>query len=437
LFAGIIFDKSLIVSIWNKQHISNLKTKHLNQTAGFLVVSSTLALLPGSVFGLGVALPDQDAFATARGNAFVATADDPAAVYYNPAGISQLQGMNTSVGAYGINYGSTFRGAESLDSKNQWALLPQVFSTYSIPKYNLTLGLGTYSPYGLRMEWPPFSPLVGEETGQITYITVNPVVAYQICPALSIAAGPTLNYSQAELKESPTVPVGYGEYLKFNNQFVGRDIAAGYNVGILWHPWEQHYLGVTYRSATDMNYDGHATIPPTSASQSAQVNFHFPQTIDFGYSYRPTKDWNVEADAVWSDWSTLQTVTVNPLVNEGPLAKAFDTLNFDWQSSWMLDFGVTRYLGDGWRVSGGYMYSMNSVPSSTYNPLVPDSDRHIFSIGVGKRYKKFSWDAGYQLAWGPSRTVSGDTFPGDGITSADGKYEFLSNALTINFGYHF
>jgi long-chain fatty acid transport protein len=78
---------------------------------------------------------------------------------------------------------------------------------------------------------------------------------------------------------------------------------------------------------------------------------------------------------------------------------------------------------------------MNSVPSGNFNPLVPDSDRHIFSIGVGKRYNKFSWDAAYQLAWGPSRSISGDMFPGDG--SANGKYEFFSNALTINFGYHF
>src|ERR1700728_2841862 len=115
----------------------NLKTNPLNQLAGFLVVTSTVVLLPGSVFGLGIALPDQDAFATARGNAFVATADDPAAVYYNPAGISQLQGMNTSVGAYGIYYGSTYKGAtSSADSKPQWAVLPQVFNTISIPKYH-------------------------------------------------------------------------------------------------------------------------------------------------------------------------------------------------------------------------------------------------------------------------------------------------------------
>ncbi len=400
----------------------------LTKTVGFLVGCTTAAFLPSSTYGLGIALPDQDAFATARGNAFVATANDPAAIFYNPAGITQLDGLNTSIGAYGIVYGSTYKGdGTSVNGKTQLAVLPQVFTTLSIPKIHVTLGLGTYSPYGLRNEWPSSAPFIGAgETGQINYYTVNPVVAYKICSTLSIAAGPTLNYSEVDLKEYPTIPVGPGEFLSFVNHFRGRDVDVGYNVGLLWHPLEQHSVGVTYKSATAMHYEGHATVPPTSSSISAQAEFHFPQTVDFGYSFRPTDKWNVEADAVWSDWSTLKTVTVNPL---GP---AGDDLPFNWKSSWMLDFGITRYLGEGWRLSGGYMYSMNTVPSANFNPLVPDSDRHIFSVGVGKSYKQFSWDAAYQLAWGPPRTVSGDGFP-----PADGRYEFLSNALTINFGFHF
>jgi long-chain fatty acid transport protein len=378
---------------------------------------SAMVWPPQSLFGLGVAVPDQDAFATARGNAFVATADDPAAVYYNPAGISQLTGMNLSLGAYGIVYGSTYKsGGADIDSKTQWAALPQVFTTYSLPQYHLTLGLGTYSPYGLRMEWPMNSPfLAAGETGEIHYYTVNPVVAWQVCPSVSIAAGPTLNYSQADLKEYPG----------FVNHFRGRDTDVGYNIGLLWRPAEQHAVGVTYRSATDMNYSGHATlpVPPFTANISDTANYHFPQTLAFGYSFRPNAKWNFEADADWTDWTTLKVLTISPL-NE--------TLPFNWDQSWMLDFGATRYLGDGWRISGGYMYSMNSVPSSTFNPLIPDSDRHLFSVGVGKKYKHFSWDAAYQLSWGPSRSVSGDAFP-----PANGSYEFLSHAISLNFGYHF
>lgn len=145
-------------------------------------------------------------------------------------------------------------------------------------------------------------------------------------------------------------------------------------------------------------------------------------------TYRPTTNWNFEADVNWTDWSGLKTV---PVV-ASPALPPSDSLNFNWTPSWMLDFGVTRYLGSGWRLSGGYMYSENSVPDANFNPLVPDSDRHIFSLGVGKKCGRFSWDAAYQLGWGPARSVGGDA-----AVAPDGKYEFLSHALTINIGYHF
>src|SRR5213083_2807851 len=48
------------------------------------------ACLPTVSFALGIRIADQDARATARGNAFTATADNPSAIYYNPAGITQL-----------------------------------------------------------------------------------------------------------------------------------------------------------------------------------------------------------------------------------------------------------------------------------------------------------------------------------------------------------
>src|SRR5271166_2905299 len=61
----------------------------------------------------GFRLPDQDAFATARGEAFVATADNPSAIYYNPAGITQLEGSNVRGGVYGIYLDPGYRNPTS------------------------------------------------------------------------------------------------------------------------------------------------------------------------------------------------------------------------------------------------------------------------------------------------------------------------------------
>jgi long-chain fatty acid transport protein len=155
------------------------------------------------------------------------------------------------------------------------------------------------------------------------------------------------------------------------------------------------------------------------------LNYHLPQTLAGGYSYRPTPNWNLEVDADWTDWTGLRTASIQPPIPGG----AFP---FNWKPSTMYEFGATRYFGAGWRVSAGYMYSENSVPTSYFSALVPDSDRHLFSLGVGKSYSHLSWDAAYQLGYGPSRSVSGDTNP-----LYNGNYEFFSNALSLNIGWHF
>jgi long-chain fatty acid transport protein len=142
-----------------------VKTNRIARGARFAAVLF-LGLVPGPsrVSGIGFALPDQDAFATARGNAFVATANNPSAIFYNPAGISQLEGFNVSIGGYGFRWSDFYSGAVGSEySKTTWSAVPQVFSTYNLSNYHLSFGLGFYSPYGLRMSWPlqsvsPFFP---------------------------------------------------------------------------------------------------------------------------------------------------------------------------------------------------------------------------------------------------------------------------------------
>ena len=102
---------------------------------------------------------------------------------------------------------------------------------------------------------------------------------------------------------------------------------------------------------------------------------------------------------------------------------------FDWTHSFMYEFGVTRLIGP-YKLSAGYIYSENSVPSGTFNPLIPDSNRNIMSVGLGRTFGKCTVDLAYQLSIGPKRTIVNDS-------AADGSYSFLSNAVSISLGYHF
>src|SRR5579859_1206702 len=80
-----------------------MKQKHL--TTRLAAISALASLWANSVAAVGFRLPNQDPEAIARGNAFVATADDPSAIYYNPAGITQLTGQNVRAGLYLVSGG--------------------------------------------------------------------------------------------------------------------------------------------------------------------------------------------------------------------------------------------------------------------------------------------------------------------------------------------
>ena len=227
-----------------------------------------------------------------------------------------------------------------------------------------------------------------------------------------------LDYAQAE--QESAVP-------RLHTRLRGRDTDAGFNVGLLWHPAVSSIPSASLTAAPPTWIsNGHAsdTLDGAAGSNTSRprLNYHLPQTVAFGYSYRPNKNWNFEADADWTDWTSLRDLTITTVPAE--------VLPFNWKPSTLYEFGATRYFGNGWRASAGYMFSENSVPSSSFDALIADSDRHLFSIGVGKTYRHLSWDASYQLGIGPSRSVAGDP-------PYNGNYEFFSNALSINIGWHF
>jgi long-chain fatty acid transport protein len=396
------------------------------------------AALTASSYGLGFRVPDQGAAATARGDAFAATADDPSAIYYNPAGLTQLDGARVQLGVYAI----TLKSRVSLSNDNgdfssintHLQSAPQVYLTWKPENSKLALGLGTYVPFGFAITYPDDTPFrTIARKGSLQVFTVNPVAAYQLTSSFSVALGATINYGRAELDRGVLNP---GD----NFRFKGDGDGYGFDAGLMWNPHKMHHFGLTYHSAERIDFSGHSSVdidhfnvatpfgpfkvPGTHTRERADAEIDFPQTITAGYSFRPTDDWNFEFDVDWADWGSLNTVTLHQS-NSGDVA-----IPFNWRSSFMYEFGVTKKFAHNFRVSAGYVYSQKSVPNDSFSPGIPDSNRHIFSAGFGQAYDHFNWALAYQYTYGPARTVTQDT-------AADGVYRFDSHAITLSLGYKF
>src|SRR5512135_3150752 len=83
------------------------------------VLSVLLVLLftASTSFAAGFRLPEAGAKAMGMGFAFTAQADDPSAIYFNPAGLTQLKGQNVMLGATYLKLnGADFTGSTPLTS---------------------------------------------------------------------------------------------------------------------------------------------------------------------------------------------------------------------------------------------------------------------------------------------------------------------------------
>lgn len=399
-----------------KNRLSPWNTRSVGHWLGLAPLLLPLALSAG-----GFRLPDQDAFATARGEAFVATADNASAVYYNPAGLAHLRGHQVRGGAYSIWYESQFESPSGpeWDSKSRVHPVPQLFYAYGNDACPVAFGLGVYSPYGLSQEWPQDVPFrQAALKGSITSLTINPALAWRPTPRLSLGGGLTFNRAEADLRQGLFPPPSSGDQFRFK----GDDTAWGWNVGLLWQVHSNLYLGATYRSSVEFDLSGTVELaPPLVPSGRGQAGLPFPDSMAVGVSWRPTSAWNIEVNVERTDWDKLKTLTVESTF----LPPASTVLN--WEASYYYELGVTRYCGNGWRWSAGYIFNENSMPTSNYNPLVADVDKHFLSVGAGRTTRRWTYDVAYQFGISEKRSVTGTPL-------ADGRYRFLSHALFVSLG---
>lgn len=169
----------------------------MKRIASLLLAACLLAApqLTGKAQAEGFALSDFGARGTALAGGMVARADDPSAVAWNPAGITQLPGTQIMVGMTAIQPSGTvdtvdrFGIGRSTDvDKHTWAN-PHAYLTHQFSD-NLWGGIGIFSRFGLGNSYPTNWP--GRENLKyvsLKTVSLNPNLAFKINDNLSLAVG--------------------------------------------------------------------------------------------------------------------------------------------------------------------------------------------------------------------------------------------------------
>jgi len=399
----------------------------------------SLILIPSISFAAGFHILNQDAAASGLGLAFVAQADNPSAILYNPAAINRLDGTQISVGSTILMPQTSFKSAATgskTDMKSHIYLLPNIFITHKIND-KFSVGLGFYSPFGLSVDWPKdWEGRYISTFSELRSFYLNPVISWQVHPKFSLACGVSFVYSDIEQKKAVSfypLPINDGKA-----KLDANGISGGYNVAMLYHLNRYIDIGISYQSQVSIKYKGDVTTKTPSRLASivphgdVDVDIDFPQILVAGISTSLTERLKIEVDLFWVGWSAYDQLYAD---FEEHVPKAFAKwvapIPRDYHDVLTYSIGIQYRLHPHFVLRTGYMYDTSPVPERTCDPILPDADRNEFSIGCGYKNNNYSLDFAYYAVIAKDRKVSNN------INGLNGKYESFVNLIALSFDYKF
>jgi long-chain fatty acid transport protein len=375
----------------------------------------------------GIEVPMQDSKAAGEADAFTAQADDPAAIFYNPAGLTQLQGTQFSAGAYYLQPEFTFEGDGAIQRMSLPSILPHIYAESSLGTENWRFAIGANDVYGINEDWAGGGPLATlVDNAELSVINIAPTVAYKVNQNLSLGLAFNIYYGDMYLTRNVVLaapPAPEGQF-----RFRGDGVGFGATPSLLYKINSSNQFGLYYRSPFTLNMDGNAQITssiiPEIGPTKSVAAINLPQSIGAGYAWKPITPLTVEGDIIWTDWHSLKQLTftsVSPAFN-GQVIPA------NWESGFTYRIGLQYKLDPHWALRAGYAYSQTSVPEDTFSPIVPDSNYHLFALGVGYSAPSWSLDLASNFIYRERRQIVNVNDP-----LVDGTWENEIYGLMLTF----
>lgn len=437
-----------------------------------IVAAVVLALLvPSGAFSAGFHIREQGTKAMGMANAFVAQADDPSAIFYNPAGIAFQSGTQVSLGVTVINVPETeFEGTTtigeheglglpgqsvSVDTKARDDIFfpPNFYAIMSDKDSPWAFGVGVGSLYPLAKRWDNNSPFRDEVVEiSIKPINVNPTLAYRFDALnLSVGVGVDYTYAQVWLEKSTNLDAfalgatpapGLAAVQLGELELEADGDGWGYNAGLLWKPLDSVSVGVAYRSEIELKFDGDADYLMTmtgfgvaaaggytgdiSFSTKADTEITLPETWSFGVAWKPVAALTLEVDVDRFGWSSYDSLDI--YLDDNSLLP--DSLNSkDWEDVWAYRVGVQYAVNEALDLRLGFTKDHTPVPAATLGPELPDADRYNYTCGFGYHTERAAFDFAYMWVDFDDRTIDNEI--------QSGTYKSDAHLFAANLTYYF
>ncbi len=407
-------------------------------------------LLSNTYYASGFQINEHGAKAMALGGAFTALANDPSAIHFNPAGLTQLPGTMIYGGVSLIAPSSSFRGPDP--EITEWKLDEKIFTPinlYGTHQLNEDwyFGFGVNNPYGLGTKWDEgwAGRYIAIET-EIRTFYFNGVAAYKVSKEFSVGAGIQFAYGDVLIRRDITSEDLQRFDQESNIDMSGDGTGWGWTLGLLYRPVDEFALGFSYRSQVSFDFSGEAEVaaPSQISAIIPQGNITAPLDAPYnatlGLALFPSKKVTITGDFQYVGWSSYETLAVtfeDVTDDSGNKVTATSIRNYD--DSWIARLGMEIVANENWTVRGGLLYDKNPVKDELLDPTLPDSDRLGFNVGFAYAISpNLILDFAYLFLRFEERQIENSSIDYTaGVAPFNGYYNSTAQLFGINISYKF
>ena len=411
----------------------------------FLIIF--FVLLVSTAYSASMQAPSIGARATGMGGAFVAVADDPSSLFWNPAGLGLCEGtlfMHGTALVAPYAYYDVGGGTDKEKSTTTVQMIPNLFFTHNFND-SFSAGLGYYVPFGLGQRWEDDASLKYNSTrSEISLGNLQGGVSYKVGENFLIGAGLAEGFAKMNTKSYTFVmPGGVPPPSEAYVKAWGEGRGTSGNIGFLWSPSYDWTVGGAWRSQTNVKFKGDVNIgSPAFATFDREISmdFTFPQTASLGVSYSGFDRWLLSGQVDWVNWSRIDTITQkldDPVTLFIPPATVIITdeveISRDWEDRYIFRIGAEYEVTPQFTLRGGYMWDPSPVPADTLDPMMFDVSSNRYFVGASFPVWKMNVDVAYSYSQGIRREAEDS----ENVPSTDGDYWGYSHMLELSTTYTF
>ncbi len=392
-------------------------------------------LVGGSVVGSGLALAGgftHQQGAVGLGTSYAgasATASDPATLFYNPAGMSNLQeGQNFSASAVYMSLRNNFRDSGSTDAQGKAmsgndggnfgtkATIPNLYYVYNTGA--LAYGVGVSVPYAMQLSYDPtWKGRYQFTSGKLVVQEVAPAISYRVndqwsvgasvgYQSLSLELGSKINnfnvcYGSAKAKGLPdanaAVACASQASVEGESKIKGTSKAYVMGVGVLFKPSADFNVGLNFRTASKHKVKGTVEYQNTSFFAASGVltngnvegNSVMPGQGSIAVAHKHDA-LTLSADVTYTAWSSIKELAYD-FADNTPTK----VTSLNWKNTVRAGVGAAYHVTSQVPVRFGYAFDQSPTPDAAHRVAsLPDSDRHVFGLGAGYEMEKYKVNFG-------------------------------------------